>query len=427
MDKSIIKKVLLEQREEISEFLASEVVERDKEKEIKKALKSNLIKVIIGVRRSGKSFLAHRILRDRIYGYVNFDDERFIGARAADLNDFLEALLEINSSVKNIILDEIQNVDGWELFANRLKRAGYNLVITGSNAKLLSRELATHLTGRHVSFELYPFSFGEFLKRKGLEFSAAEVYLTKNIALIKNNLEEYMKQGGFPELFLVGNKKEYLRDLFNKIISRDIMPRHKVKFSKDLKEMAVYLFSNFGSRFTYNKLKNIFEIGSVHTIKNYVNYLEEAYLIFELLPFSFKLKEQVKSARKIYCIDNGLVNAVSFQNSSNLGHAMENLVFLQLKRRNREIYFYAGKSGKEVDFLIRENNKVSELIQVCLDLKNVETWQREISSLLKAGKELKRKKLTVITGDEEKEEDIHGRKVVFTPLWKWLLKNEIHS
>jgi predicted AAA+ superfamily ATPase len=423
MNKLTIKQVLSEQREEIPEFLATGAVERDKEKEIKTSLKNSLIKVIIGVRRSGKSFLAHRVLRGAAYGYANFDDERLIGTKASDLNDFLEALMEINPGVKNIILDEIQNVHGWELFANRLKRAGYNLVITGSNAKLLSRELATHLTGRHASFELYPFSFGEFLARKDLKFSTAELYLTKNRAAVKKNLEEYMKQGGFPELFSVVNKKQYLRDLFDKIISRDIMPRHKVKFSKDLKEMAVYLFSNFGSRFTYHKLKNIFEIKSVHTIKNYVNYLEEAYLIFELLPFSFKFKEQVKSARKIYCIDNGLINAVSFQNSGNLGHAMENLVFLQLKRKNREVYFYSGKSGHEVDFLIRKNNKVSELIQVCFDLKNIETREREISSLLKASRDLRCKRLTVITWDEEKKENIKDREIIFTSLWKWLLEN----
>lgn len=422
MEKQQIKRILAEQKAEIAEFLEAETIERDCEKEAGKALKNNLIKVLIGVRRCGKSFLAHRILFGKEYGYVNFDDERFIGAKAEDLNDFLEVLQEISPDAKYLLLDEAQNITGWELFANRLKRSGYNLVVTGSNAKLLSRELATHLTGRHVSLELFPFSFGEFLKRKDLKFSGQDFYLTKKRAAIKKALSEYMDQGGFPELFSVENKKQYLRDLYDKIISRDIIPRHKVRFGKDLKEMAVYFFSNFGSRFTYRKLKNIFEISSAHTVKNYVNYLEEAYLIFELLPFSFKLKEQVRSARKIYCIDNGLINAISFQNSPNTGRMMENLVFLNLKAQKKEIYFYSDKNGREVDFLIRENKKVAELVQVCFDLENLETKERELSALAKSSEELNCRKLTVITWDEEREENYKNKKIVFVPLWKWLLE-----
>jgi hypothetical protein len=222
----------------------------------------------------------------------------------------------------------------------------------------------------------------------------------------------------------VENKKQYLRDLYDKIISRDIMPRHKVRFGKELKELAVYLFSNFGSRFTYRKLKNIFEIKSSHTVKNYVNYLEEAYLIFELLPFSFKLKEQIKSARKIYCIDNGLINAISFQNSPNAGRMMENLVFLNLKMQKKEIYFYLNESGGEVDFLARENKKITELIQVCFDLKNLETKEREIKALIKASNKLRCNNLLIITSSEEGEEKIGGKKIRKIPLWKWLLEAE---
>lgn len=421
MEKQQLKSVLLEQKMEIAELLNAKITRRDRENEAKEALKNNLIKVVIGVRRCGKSFLAHKILQGKEYGYVNFDDERFVGAKTEDLNDFLEMVNEINPDAKHLLLDEVQNIVGWELFANRLKRAGYNLVITGSNAKLLSQELATHLTGRHVSLELFPFSFREFLERRDLDFSATDAYLTKKRAIIKKALEEYMEQGGFPELFSVENKKQYLRDLYDKIISRDIATRHKVRFGKELKELAVYLFSNFGSRFTYRKLRNIFEIKSTHTVKKYVNYLEEAYLIFEILPFSFKLKEQIKSARKTYCIDSGLINAISFQNSPNKGRMMENSVFLNLKMRKKETYFYPNKSGGEVDFLIRENKKAAELIQVCFDLKNLETKDRELSALAKSGDELNCNKLTVITWDEEREEDYKNKKIIFVPLWKWLL------
>lgn len=422
MEKQQLKSVLLEQKVEIIELLRTETIQRDQEIEARATLKNHLVKVLIGVRRCGKSFLAHQILQGKEYGYVNFDDERFIGVKADDLNDFLEVITEISSNAKYLLLDEVQNIEGWELFANRLKRSGYNLVITGSNAKLLSQELATHLTGRHVSLELFPFSFGEFLKRKGLQFSAADLYLTKNRAVVKKTLEEYLQQGGFPELFSVENKKQYLRDLYDKIISRDIMPRHKVRFGKELKELAVYLFSNFGTRFTYRKLKNVFEIKSSHTVKNYVNYLGEAYLIFELLPFSFKLKQQLNSARKIYCIDNGLINAISFQNSPASGRMIENLVFLDLKRKNKELYFYLNESGGEVDFLIRENKKIAQLIQVCFDLKNIETKERELSSLVKSSKELNCNKLVVITWDEDGEEFYKDKKIELIPLWKWLLE-----
>lgn len=424
MEKQQLKNVLLEQKMEVAELFEIKTIQRDREVEIKKALENNLIKVLIGVRRCGKSFLAHQILRGKEYGYVNFDDERFVGARTEDLNDFLEAINEISPNAKHLLLDEVQNIEGWELFANRLKRSGYNIVITGSNAKLLSQELATHLTGRHISLELFPFSFKEFLKRKDLIFSDQDLYLTKNRATAKKALEEYMQQGGFPELFSIENKKQYLRDLYDKIISRDIMPRHKVRFGKELKELAVYLFSNFGSRFTYRKLKNVFEIKSSHTVKNYVNYLEEAYLIFELLPFSFKLKQQLNSARKIYCIDNGMINAISFQNSPNSGRMMENVVFLDLKMKNWEIYFYINESGGEVDFVVRENRKIFQLIQVCYDLKNIETKERELSALIKSSEELGCDNLTVITWDEDGNETYKDKKINFVPLWKWLLEEK---
>lgn len=422
MNKLHIKQVLLEQADEIHRLLKVKAIRREKEAEIAQSLPGEIIKVIIGVRRSGKSFLAHQILKGKEYGYVNFDDERLIGATAENLNDFLGAIIEIHPKVKYLLLDEIQNVQGWELFANRLKRIGYSVVITGSNAKLLSQELATHLTGRHLSFELFPFSFKEFLAGKNIKIPEKEYYTTNDKSIIKKALEEYMEQGGFPELFLSAAKKRYLRELYDKILTRDILPRHKIKFEKELKELAIYLCSNFGAKYTYKKLKNVFDIKSIHTIKKYLAYLEEAYLIFELMPFSFKLKEQIRSSKKIYCIDNGLINAISFQNSKNSGRLMENMVFLNLKMQGKEIYFYTDRSGGEIDFVIREHQKITELIQVCFDVKNLETGEREVSALIKSSEELKCDKLTVITWDEEKIETVKGKTIAYIPLWKWLLK-----
>jgi len=421
MDKRQIKQILLEQKEEIKEIIGEKIIEREVENYAKQSLKNRLIKVIIGARRSGKSFLAHKILEGKNYGYVNFDDERFIGVKSRDLNDFLEEIKEIDSEIECILLDEIQNIDGWELFVNRLKRAGYNAIVTGSNAKLLSQELATHLTGRHTLIELYPFSFGEFLKRKGQKFSENDFYLTAKKANIKRLLEEYMDQGGFPELFLLDNKKQYLRDLYDKIISRDIVPRHKIKYVKSLKELALYLISNFGSKFTFQKLAKLFNIKSVHTAKNYIDYLEEVYMLFVLEPFSFKIKERISAPKKVYAIDTGLINAISFQNSPNRGRLMENIVFLELKRRGKEIYYYIDRTGREIDFLIKNNRKVEELIQVCFDLNDIETRDREIRALENASGELNCKNLTVITWDDEREEIIKKRKIIFKPLYKWLL------
>ena len=421
MEKQAIKQILLDQREEAKKIFAIKIIEREIEEKVRKSLKDNLIKVIIGVRRCGKSVLSHQLLKDKNYGYINFDDERLISVKAEDLNDFLEVLKEISPDFNYLLLDEIQNVTGWELFVNRLKRMGYNLIITGSNSRLLSKELSTCLTGRHSTIELYPFSFQEFLKYKNFKYIENDLYLTEKRAQIKRLFSEYLKFGGFPELFKIEFKEQYLRDLYDKIVSRDVVSRYKVKYFKVLKEISLYLISHFGSRITYNKLKNIFEINSVHTIKNYTGYLEEAYLIFQLYPFSFKLKNQLRGTKKVYTIDVGLIKSISFQFSQNLGRLMENIVFLQLKRKNKELYFYTDSAGGEVDFVIRDGLKIKELIQVCYSLDNLETREREIRSLIRGSKQLECRNLTIITYDQEKEEIIKEKKIKFIPLWKWLL------
>ncbi|HAM88143.1 MAG: hypothetical protein US83_C0008G0049 [Candidatus Falkowbacteria bacterium GW2011_GWC2_38_22] len=425
MNKNIIKQVLLEQKTEINTILQEKIIVRDKENVVKSAMSNRLIKVIIGVRRSGKSMLAHKILTNKVYAYINFDDERFIGAKTGDLNDFLEVLKEIEPQAKTLLLDEAQNISGWELFANRLKRFGYNIIITGSNARLLSRELATHLTGRHVTIELYPFSFKEFILQCGYQFQADDFFITEKKAALKKYLEKYLEQGGFPELFQIENKNQYLRDLYDKIISRDITPRHNVKYVKDLKEIALYLFSNFGSRYTYQKLSRAFGIKSVHTIKNYISYLEEAYLLFELMPFSFKAKQQINAPKKIYAIDTGMINAIALQNSANFGRLMENAVFLELKRRGHEIYYYSDALGRETDFVIKQGRKILQLIQVCKEMENLETREREIKSILQASENLKCSELLIITALEEDELIIGKNKIKLIPLWKWLLSEPL--
>lgn len=420
LSQEALRQVVIEQQEEIVRFRTFSIIEREKTKQILSVIDKNWIKVIIGIRRCGKSILGHLALKDKVYGYLNFDDERLIGLSATDLNKMLQFLLEVNREAKFLFFDEIQNIDGWELFVNRLQRQGYNVLITGSNSKLLSKELATHLTGRYTLIELTPFSFREFLVARGFKWTATSLYKTQDRALLYSLLEEYTQVGGFPEMVIGGYNALYLRELYDKIISRDITYRYRIKYSKTLKEMAIYSHANLGSRLTFHKIKNIFEINSIHTVKNYFQYLMDAYLVFLLNTFSFKFKEQVKHPKKIYTIDNGLSAAISPQFSENRGAALENLVFQELTRQGADFSYYAA-SDFEVDFIIHNNKEVSSLIQVALSMENPDTLKREVKALIKGADNLRCKHLIIITWDEESTHEVSGYTIDVVPIWKWLL------
>lgn len=417
-----LRLVVAEQQDEILRFRQQNLIERSKTKEILEVLNKNWIKVIIGIRRCGKSVIAHQALKNKEYGYLNFDDERFIGLSVKDLNKMLQFLLELNPQVKILFFDEIQNVEGWELFVNRLQRQGYNLVITGSNSKLLSKELATHLTGRYICIELMPFSFKEFLHARKFQWSSKNVYTTQEKAALYFFLNEYIEQGGFPDMVLGGYNANYLRELYDKIISRDITYRYQVKYTLTLKEMALYSHANLGRRLTFHKIKNIFEISSVHTVKNYFQYLIDAYLLFLLNAFSYKYKEQVRFPRKSYSIDNGLSSAISPKFTQDRGMALENLVFQELHRRGEIFSYYAG-SDFEIDFVLHSEKKVTSLLQVALSLEDPTTRKREIKALLKAAQDLKCKNLTIVTWEEENHEEVEGYEIKIIPIWKWILIN----
>ena len=422
MERRSLKQILVDQKEETERIFDRErIIERERQDHFKPLLRDKLIKVITGVRRSGKSIFSHLSLRGENYAYVNFDDERIVGIEAKDLNTLLEVLHEIYGDFDFILLDEIQNIAGWELFANRLMRQGYNLVITGSNSSLLSRELATHLTGRCVSFEMYPFSFREYLKY--FDIKVRETPTTREIGILNHHLSKYINIGGFPEVYKVSSRTIYLRELYDMIISRDVVGRYKVKFVRDLKEMAFYLISNFSSRISYNKLKNIFRVKSVHTIKNYISYLEDAYMLFQLFPFSWKVKYQLMQVKKVYSIDTGLIEALSPGSSKNLGRIMENVVAVDILRREprENVFFYLTPRHEEVDFVIGEGMKIKQLIQVTYASGRDEIEKREIKSLIKASNELKCKNLEIITWDYENEINLDGKTIECIPLWKWLL------
>jgi len=422
MDTETLKLVINEQRDEIEKKFGEEnIIEREIQNLID-AGKTRQVLVVTGVRRCGKSILAHLFLRNFKYAHINFDDERLETLKTAELNKIIGAFFELYGEVNFMIFDEIQNIPKWELFITRLHRSK-RVIITGSNSRLLSGELATHLTGRHIDITLFPFSLREFLKFKGLRY---DIYLTRDVAKIKNHLKDYLIGGGFPE----GGDKEHIRSIYNDIVTKDILLRHNIKFRSAFKEFVRLVVTNFSNEITYSALKNAINVKSVHTTRNYLSMLEEAFLVFRLPKFSFRFRDQIREPKKAYVVDNGIINVLGFRFSENIGRFYENTVFVELKRKQTfnpglELYYYKDISGHEVDFVIKEGSRVKQLIQVCYDLGSEKTKQREIRALLHASKNLNCKDLLIITEDYEAEEDLEWfgtkRKVRFMPLWKWLL------
>ncbi|MBS3080936.1 ATP-binding protein [Candidatus Pacearchaeota archaeon] len=412
-----IKEIITLQKREIETKLKEKYIERNQDLK----LDNDLIKVIVGPRRAGKSFFAiHFLNKKGKFGYVNFDDEKL--TEVDNYDEIITAMNSIYDNPKFVLFDEIQNLPKWELFANRLQRQGYMLIITGSNSNLLSKELATHLTGRHLLTNIFPFSFKEYLKFEGKELTNTE---------IKERLSKYMFNGGYPEILSKKVElKEYLSLLFGSILYKDIIKRYKIRNPQQIEDLATYLISNIANEYSYNSLAKIGKIKSSHTIEKYLSYLEESFVLFSLSRFSYKVKEQLSSNKKVYCIDNGFIQAKSFKASPDLGKLYENLVASKLKKQEVDeklrFYYWKNQQQEEVDFVIKEGLKVKQLIQVCFNIKDLETKNREIRALIKAGKELKCNNLLIITEDTEKEEKAEwfGDKatIKFIPLWKWLLE-----
>jgi len=415
-----IKTAIVEREEEIKQkFEMERIIERDKTDKVKKLLSTDVALIITGARRCGKSIFAFMLGRDEKFGYVNFEDER-LSMEGRELNRVLEAIYALKGDVNLLIFDEIQNVEGWEKFVSRLLPTK-KVIITGSNARLLSKELVTFLTGRHVDSTLFPFSFREFLRFNEFE---PNIYLTKDIAIVKEYLRDYLENGGFPLVYKIG--RVFLMENYKDIIERDIIQRYKIRYPRVLKNLAKYMITNSSRETSFNKLKNILKVKSVHTIINYSSYLENAYLLIFLERFSFKLKEQVKAPKKVYCIDTGLINSIGFKFSENIGRLVENLVAIELKRTGHEIYYWKDHQQREVDFVVREGVNVKELIQVCYDIEDFSTKNRELKALVKAGKELKCKNLKVITWDYDGREEFKGKEIRFIPLWRWLLNKNLN-
>lgn len=382
--------------------------------DISKHSNTNLISVITGIRRSGKSTFTLQLADHyESFYYINFDDERLINFQIEDFNTLMIEFKR-NFDSKVIVIDEIQLISGWERFVRRIFDEGFKVIITGCNAKLLGSELATHLTGRYVKTELFPFSLHEVLIYKNIDFNDKS---SDNLAKILNVYEWFIENGGFPE-YVKTEENEILKRIYDDIIYRDLIVRFAVRNITSFKNLSQFLFTNFTSENNYLPLSKILGLSSSTSVKDYIYMLCEGYLIYELNRYDYSLKKQYTFNKKYYSIDNGLRNAVSFRISQDNGRLLENLVFIELKRRQHEVWYYKSKNNLEVDFLINPQNP--ELIQVCYDISNPLTLKREVDSLTTCMKELSVSKGLILTKNQQSDEFInHNIDVI--PVWRWLL------
>lgn len=419
MDAQTLKEILLDQQEELDETELTTFCDRFEEPQLD--INSRLAQVVIGVRRSGKSILCYKALRQSggNFAYVNFDDERLATLKTEDLNMVLDVLYRIYGDFQYLFLDEIQNIEGWPLFVNRLLRKKLHVFLTGSNAKLLSNELITHLTGRHHKVELYPFSFSEYCKMQQVDTSSMS---TKAKALRIKALENYLQEGGFPELFHETNRHEYIQGLLDSIIKKDIAKRFKLKHVEALRRMATYLSDNYCQEFVASKVATLFDI-SDHTAENYYSYLKQAFLLVGVNRFSYKSPERVLN-EKVYVVDTAFAtDKEGALAPENLGWRLENVVLIELLRRTKpefaDIFYYKDRNS-QVDFVIATNGKVQELIQVSYSIANPKTEQREIKGLKNASKALRCNKMTLITLDTEKTIVTDGEQIQVVSAANWL-------
>jgi predicted AAA+ superfamily ATPase len=419
-----MREIILTQKADRDRLLAADYVPRDGVKNLYSALSNSLIKIVTGPRRAGKSVFAIQSLKEIDFAYLNFDDERLTST--TDYDEIIKGIRQVYGRIETVLFDEIQNLLRWELFVNRLQRAGYNIVITGSNSRLLSRELATHLTGRYVEFRLLPFSFGEFLAARGAENKQPETKGARGELL--GLLAEWIQKGGYPEV--VVNRVEhkgYLRTLFDGVLMKDVVKRYNVRNTRALRNLGFYLLTTHSASLpqaattSFNELKRVLGFSSVATLEKYVSFLEEAFIVFEITRFSFKPREQMRSPRKFYAYDTGMADAVKFKISDDIGRFLENVVAIELKRRDEEFYYLRTSGDKEVDFVVKRGREVVELIQVCYDISDPKVEKRGLSALTRAAQGLHCNSLSVITWDDKRTLSKNGFDVRLIPIAEWLL------
>jgi uncharacterized protein len=365
--------------------------------------KTGHVDIVTGIRRCGKSTFLNQLASGKLQdaAYFNFEDPRIFGFEVGDFPKLMQAM---GQEVKEFYFDEIQNIEGWEVFVRNLHDQGRKVFITGSNASLLSRELGTRLTGRQLSHELFPFSFKEYLEFKKAEASA-------------KTFSDYLEHGGFPEYLKYGSV-ETLQSLFKDIIYRDIAVRYGVRNVKALMDIALFLISNAGKEYTLNRLKNAFHLGSANTVAEYVNWFEDSYLIFSVPQFSWSAKSKAVNPKKVYTIDTGFARANSLSYSDDTGRLLENAVFLALRRNGFEINYFKQKG--ECDFVVFDSKVFSGAFQVCADV-NLDNKDREVNGLAEALEFFNKPSGIKLTLDQEDSLKISGKEIKLIPVWKWMM------
>ncbi|MEK6973872.1 MAG: ATP-binding protein [Nanoarchaeota archaeon] len=415
-----IKDILTRQKETIlsKEYGVERVILRGVEPKIKLPH----VVVLTGLRRSGKSTLLRQLIKkhykDEDFYYINFEDERLFNFPANEFNRLYEALISLYGKKKTFFLDEIQNVTNFETFVRRFYEEKFKFFITGSSAALLSRELGTKLTGRHVDIIVRPFSFLEFLELQGVKINQEPIYKTETKVKIKKYFEAYLLKGGMPE-YLIYNDLELLTRVYEDTIIKDIAVRYKVDNVAILRQLYFCLINNFANKFSYNSLKKVTSIKSVNTIKKFISYLEETYFAKTINKFDYSYKKQMINNKKFYVLDNGFIGVLSKKLTNDSGWLLESLVFNCLNRFH-EVFYHSDK--KECDFLIVKNKEIKQAIQVCYEL-NEENREREVEGLIEAIEKFKLKEGLLLTNSQEEELKLNGKKIVIKPVWKWLLEN----
>ncbi len=418
-DPKTMRTIINNQKKERDLLLSRPYLTRHTKYDVKELLASKQIKLITGPRRTGKSTEALLMLKDTNFAYLNFDDGKLLRAWDDDL--VWEMLQAVYPDFDFLLLDEVQNLEGWDLWVSKLYRLGVNMVVTGSNAKLLSSEMATLLTGRYIQIEMLPFSLSEYFvwNKKAIE-SAEAVEMASTQALIN----DYLHNGGYPETVVARTlTQSYLSTLFDSIVWKDIAKRHNVRNIEDLNNLALYLVSNFCNPLSANELAGELGLSSVATTKKFMGYLREPYLFFYLPRYNNKLKMMKKAPNKVYVVDNGFVTAKAFSVSENLGRLLENQVFIELVRRGydteKSLFYYRSRNDRETDFVIRQGVHVEALIQVCYDLASERTLKREVDSIVECAEELRCSNLIIVTMREERVIEKNGYQIKVVPIDKF--------
>lgn len=411
-----MKTIILNQRRERDELMSRPYLMRRSNQDTDLLLSSSLIKLITGPRRVGKSTQALLMLRDKNFAYLNFDNYSLLDAWDANL--VMRMLDDVYPGYEYILLDEVQNLDGWDLWVSELYRLGKNLLITGSNARMLSSEMATVLTGKYLQLEMLPFSLEEFFDWNKLDLHCLNPEDKTNSLVLA---DDYLRNGGYPEVVASRQlTRSYLDTLFDSIVWKDVAKRHNVRNVTDLNNLAMYLVSNFCNPVSANDLTTELGFSSVNTTRKYMDYLHEPYLFYYLSRYNNKLKLMKKAPRKVYVVDNGFVTSKAFSLSDNLGRLLENQVFIELVRRGydveRTMFYYRSRNDKEVDFVLRKEAHIERLVQVCYDMSNPKTEKREVDSIVECAGELKCSDLVIVTNNDKRTIEKDGYKIDVVPI-----------